>query len=231
MKDWTDNGAPAEKLIIGFPAYGHTFILSNPSNTGIGAPTPGAGPAGPYTRQAGFWVYYEVGRLGCTIEILSAPSWKTEPLRHGMPLRLCPMPIRVTSGLAVTVRSFSIKNSFGGAMVWAINLDDFTGTFCNQNSCTTLAQPTEPVTPPPSSRSRSGRQTGSSSPGGSSGGSGFCASKAHGLCPVVNNRNAFWHCLNGIIYLRTARPGLSWIAATIVATGHKPDMCLHPHGF
>lgn len=61
MNYWKNNGAPAEKLIVGFPTYGHNFILSNPSNTGIGAPTSGAGAAGPYTRQAGFWAYYEVG--------------------------------------------------------------------------------------------------------------------------------------------------------------------------
>ena len=79
MNYWKDNGAPAEKLIVGFPAYGHTFLLSNPSNTDIGAPTSGAGPAGPYTKEAGFWAYDEVGRLGCTIEILciSCPVWSS----------------------------------------------------------------------------------------------------------------------------------------------------------
>lgn len=63
MNYWKNNGAPAEKLIVGFPEYGHTFILRNPSDNGIGAPTSGDGPAGPYTRQAGFWAYYEVSIL------------------------------------------------------------------------------------------------------------------------------------------------------------------------
>lgn len=73
MNYWKSNGAPAEKLIIGFPAYGHSFTLRDASNNGIGAPTSGAGPAGPYTREAGFWAYYEVGTLGCTIGILGMP--------------------------------------------------------------------------------------------------------------------------------------------------------------
>ena len=73
MHYWKSNGAPAEKLIVGFPAYGHNFILRDASNNGIGAPTSGAGPAGPYTREAGFWAYYEVGRLGCTTGILGMP--------------------------------------------------------------------------------------------------------------------------------------------------------------
>ena len=59
MNYWKSNGVPAAKLLVGFPTYGHTFKLSS-SNTAVGAPASGAGPAGPFTRQAGFWAYYEV---------------------------------------------------------------------------------------------------------------------------------------------------------------------------
>ncbi|CAM5119453.1 unnamed protein product, partial [Natator depressus] len=51
MNYWKVNGTPAEKLIVGLPTYGHTFILSNPSNTTVGTPTSAPGPAGPDTRQ------------------------------------------------------------------------------------------------------------------------------------------------------------------------------------
>ncbi|XP_006149640.1 acidic mammalian chitinase [Tupaia chinensis] len=223
MNYWKDNGAPAEKLIVGFPAYGHTFILSNPSNTGIGAPTSGAGPAGPYTRQSGFWAYYEI----CTfLKNGATQAWDTP--------QDVPYAYQGNEWVGYdNVKSFNIKaqwlkqNNFGGAMVWAIDLDDFTGTFCNQGkfplistlknalglqsaSCTAPAQPIEPITAPPSSGSGSG--SGSSSSGGSSGsssgGSGFCAGKANGLYPVANNRNAFWHCLNGVTYQQNCQAGL-----------------------
>ena len=60
MNYWKDNGAPAEKLLVGFPTYRHTFLLRDPSNHRMGAPTMGPGPAGPYTRQSGFGAYYAV---------------------------------------------------------------------------------------------------------------------------------------------------------------------------
>ncbi len=66
MNYWKSNGAPAEKLVVGFPAYGNTFRLQNPSNHGLGAPTSGPGPAGPYTQEAGTLAYYEV----CIISLL-----------------------------------------------------------------------------------------------------------------------------------------------------------------
>uniref|UniRef100_A0A096MMJ1 Acidic mammalian chitinase n=1 Tax=Papio anubis TaxID=9555 RepID=A0A096MMJ1_PAPAN len=212
MNYWKDNGAPAEKLLVGFPTYGHV-ILSNPSNDGIGAPTSGAGPAEPYTRESGTWAYYEILKNGATQE------WD-DPQK---------VPYAYQGNVWVgydNVNSFNIKaqwlksNQFGGAMVWAIDLDDFTGTFCNQGkfplistlkkvlglqsaSCTAPAQPTEPTTTAPI-----GNRSGSSGSGGSSGGSGFCAGKANGLYLVANNRNAFWHCVNGVTYQQNCPAGL-----------------------
>lgn len=60
MNYWKSNGAPAEKLLVGFPTYGKSFTLQNPSDTSVGAPASGPGPAGPYTREAGTLAYYEV---------------------------------------------------------------------------------------------------------------------------------------------------------------------------
>ncbi|XP_055474133.1 acidic mammalian chitinase [Psammomys obesus] len=209
MNYWKDNGAPAEKLIVGFPEYGHTFILSNPSDNGIGAPTFGAGPDGPYTRQSGFWAYYEICtflRNGAT-EVWDAPQE-------------VPYAYKGNEWVGYdNIKSFSVKaqwlkqNNFGGAMIWAIDLDDFTGSFCEQGKfpltstlnkaldvsttgCTAPNPPTEPVTSPPGTGSGSG----SGSSGGGSEGSGFCAGKADGLYPVADDRHAFWHCHNGITY-------------------------------
>uniref|UniRef100_A0A2K6AHS3 Acidic mammalian chitinase n=1 Tax=Mandrillus leucophaeus TaxID=9568 RepID=A0A2K6AHS3_MANLE len=201
MNYWKDNGAPAE---------------NNPSNDRIGAPTSGAGPAGPYTRESGTWAYYEI----CTSLKNGATQEWDGPQK---------VPYAYQGNVWVgydNVNSFNIKaqwlksNQFGGAMVWAIDLDDFTGTFCNQGkfplistlkkvlclqsaSCTAPAQPTEPTTTAPS-----GNRSGSSGSGGSSGGSGFCAGKANGLYPVANNRNAFWHGVNGVTYQQNCPAGL-----------------------
>ncbi|CAO2599611.1 Acidic mammalian chitinase, partial [Lemmus lemmus] len=216
MNYWKNNGAPAEKLIVGFPEYGHNFLLSNPFNNGIGAATSGAGPAGPYTREAGFWAYYEI----CTFLRNGATEAWDAPQE-------VPYAYKGNEWVGYdNVRSFSVKtqwlkqNNFGGAMIWAIDLDDFTGSFCDQGkfpltstlnkalgvstSCTAPDVPTEPVTSPPGSGSGSG----SGSSGGGSEGSGFCAGKADGLYPVADDRNAFWQCYNGITYQQHCQAGL-----------------------
>uniref|UniRef100_A0A4W6DMN8 GH18 domain-containing protein n=1 Tax=Lates calcarifer TaxID=8187 RepID=A0A4W6DMN8_LATCA len=64
MQYWRDQGAPAQKLIMGLAAYGRAFTLTSASS-GVGAPANGTGEEGCYTGEEGFWAYYEVKLKVC----------------------------------------------------------------------------------------------------------------------------------------------------------------------
>uniref|UniRef100_A0AAX7SW08 chitinase n=1 Tax=Astatotilapia calliptera TaxID=8154 RepID=A0AAX7SW08_ASTCA len=159
MNYWKNNGAPAEKLLVGFPTFGPTFHLAS-SNTTVGAPARGPGPAGHFTRQTGFLAYYEVYFLICVNNV----------------------PYAYNQGVWVgydNIKSFQAKtewlkqNGFGGAVVWTLALDDFTGMFCGQGRnplINTLKSTT---------------------------GSGFCAGKQNGLFPDPTDKKKFYKCNQG----------------------------------
>uniref|UniRef100_A0A668AYC1 Acidic mammalian chitinase n=1 Tax=Myripristis murdjan TaxID=586833 RepID=A0A668AYC1_9TELE len=231
MNYWKSNGAPAEKLLVGFPTYGHTFRLAS-SNTAVGAPANGPGPAGPFTRQAGFWAYYEI----CTfLKQGATQAWDSAQ----------DVPYAYKDGTWVgydNVKSFQIKiewlkkSGFGGAMVWSLDLDDFSGTFCGQGKyplistlksglgtgtgCKARTEPLAPVTPTqhaqpqpepqpqPSGGGGGSSSSGGSTSGGSAGGSGFCAGKANGLYPSPTDKNQFYSCDQGKTYIQHCAVGL-----------------------
>uniref|UniRef100_A0A3B3CWP3 Chitinase, acidic.1 n=1 Tax=Oryzias melastigma TaxID=30732 RepID=A0A3B3CWP3_ORYME len=125
---WLSLGAPAEKLLLGFPTYGRTYRLSTAAN-GLGAPSNGPADAGPYTRTAGFWAYYEV----CDFTNSATVSWIDEQA----------VPYATYSNAWVGFdeeRSFSSKvqwmtaNNLGGAHVWTLDMDDFRGSFCSDGA-------------------------------------------------------------------------------------------------
>lgn len=60
MHYWMEQGAPAEKLVMGMPLYGQSFQLADAKRNGLNAKAPGPGQAGEFTRAAGFLAYYEV---------------------------------------------------------------------------------------------------------------------------------------------------------------------------
>uniref|UniRef100_A0A8D2L031 GH18 domain-containing protein n=1 Tax=Varanus komodoensis TaxID=61221 RepID=A0A8D2L031_VARKO len=68
---WKSKGAPAEKIIMGIPAYGRTFTLSS-SQTGVKAPASGPGTPGTYTKEAGFLAFYEICsfKKGATTKVI-----------------------------------------------------------------------------------------------------------------------------------------------------------------
>ncbi|CAL8341064.1 unnamed protein product [Lota lota] len=126
MKYWRDQGTPVEKLNMGFATYGRTFRLTS-SNTGIGAPASGPASAGPFTREAGFWAYYEI----CTFLKGAKLEWIED--------QKVPYAHKNNEWVGFdTKESYENKvgylqnSTFGGAALWTLDMDDFTGQFCGQ---------------------------------------------------------------------------------------------------
>uniref|UniRef100_A0A3P8TS10 chitinase n=1 Tax=Amphiprion percula TaxID=161767 RepID=A0A3P8TS10_AMPPE len=126
MKYWRDQGAPLEKILVGFPTYGRTFRTTTGAN-GVGAPANGPASAGTYTREAGFWSYYEI----CNFLQRGSVHWIDE--------QKVPYAIKGNEWVGFdNKQSYEIKvkylkeNKFGGAVVWCLDLDDFAGQFCGQ---------------------------------------------------------------------------------------------------
>ncbi|CAG0881604.1 unnamed protein product [Darwinula stevensoni] len=123
---WVRKGAPKDKLVIGMPTYGRTFTLSNPKNYQVNAPASGGGKAGTYTKESGFLAYYEI----------------CEMLRGGAKYIWDPemeVPYVVDGDQWVgfdderSLRNkikWLKKEGYAGAMVWSIDMDDFTGGVC-----------------------------------------------------------------------------------------------------
>uniref|UniRef100_A0A672PN36 chitinase n=1 Tax=Sinocyclocheilus grahami TaxID=75366 RepID=A0A672PN36_SINGR len=128
MRYWRDQGAPVEKLRMGFATYGRTFHLASAAS-GVGASASGPGSAGKYTREPGFWSYYEV----CTFLQGTTVQWIDD--------QKVPYASKGQDWVGFdTKESFETKvnylkeNKFGGAFVWTLDLDDFTGQFCGQGT-------------------------------------------------------------------------------------------------
>ncbi|KAM4625097.1 acidic mammalian chitinase-like [Polymixia lowei] len=219
MKYWRDNGTPVEKLRMGFAAYGRTFRLTS-SNTGVGAPASGAASAGPYTREAGFWSYYEI----CTFLKGTTLQWIED--------QKVPYATKNNEWVGFdTKESYEIKvqymkdNRFGGAFVWALDLDDFKGEFCGQGRHPLLGHlrnlidaelPPRPTTATSKPAISTIKPTTAKTPkpGVSTTkttlpipGRGFCKGRPDGIYANPDDKRTFYMCAGGITYLRQCGSG------------------------
>uniref|UniRef100_A0A3B4YMA8 chitinase n=1 Tax=Seriola lalandi dorsalis TaxID=1841481 RepID=A0A3B4YMA8_SERLL len=231
MNYWKSQGAPAEKLIVGFPTYGNTFTLRNPANHGVGALVSGAGTPGKYTQEAGELAYFEICGF---LKDGATQVWNQA--------QDVPYAYKGNQWVGYdNIKSFQIKvdwlkkSDFGGAMVWTIDMDDYLGTFCNQGKYPLInvlkkglnleqascAPPATRLPPIAGVSTTPGDSSGGSSGGGSSGGSssgggsgtsgmdsGFCAGKANGMYADPTNKNQFYNCSGGKTYFENCAAGL-----------------------
>ncbi|XP_037539952.1 acidic mammalian chitinase-like [Nematolebias whitei] len=204
MRYWRDNGAPAEKLLVGFPAFARTYTMASTDHR-IGAPSRGPGSPGGYTKEAGILSYYEV----CTFLDGATTYWNDE--------QQVPYAVKGNEWVGFdNKQSYEIKanyvrnNYFGGAFVWSLDLDDFSRQFCGQGNYPLIRHlryvlnSGYPTRPPVITTSRPSPDTTTTV----SSGSDFCAGKIDGLYPNPSDRNTYYRCVAGLTYVMRCQPNL-----------------------
>ncbi|CAE8639230.1 unnamed protein product, partial [Polarella glacialis] len=122
---WLSKGAPAAKLTMGLGAYGRGWTLADPAQSGYNAPVSGPSAAGSSTGEAGYRSYYEIQAL---IAAGAAEVYDEE--------RQCPYVVSNGEWIGYDNErslcaklAFAKSRSLAGSMVWALDLDDFTGQY------------------------------------------------------------------------------------------------------
>ncbi|XP_033481669.1 chitinase, acidic.1 [Epinephelus lanceolatus] len=196
ISDWLALEAPAEKLLLGFPTYGRTYRLTS-SASGLGAPANGPADAGPYTRTAGFWAFYEI----CDFLPSANTQW--------IPEQKVPYATYGSSWVGYDdQRSYSSKvewmtaNNLGGAHVWTLDMDDFGGNFCSAEHYPlinhlrmSMGFPPKPTTTPAPTTTRDPIAD-------------FCRGRPDGLYVNPADQTTYFQCFHGNTYLHRCQPGL-----------------------
>ncbi|XP_014671919.1 PREDICTED: probable chitinase 3 [Priapulus caudatus] len=126
-KRWLENGTPQKKLVVGVSLSGYCFHLSAGSDGNmIGQPFDEPCPGGLFTATAGFYSYYEL----CD-EVLDGhtPSWDDQQKVPYIVARQRWISYDNDRSLYEKVM-FIKERRLGGAMIWALDYDDFSGVFC-----------------------------------------------------------------------------------------------------
>uniref|UniRef100_A0A7N9DGM0 Chitinase-3-like protein 1 n=1 Tax=Macaca fascicularis TaxID=9541 RepID=A0A7N9DGM0_MACFA len=120
-------GAPASKLVMGIPTFGKSFTLAS-SETGVGAPISGPGIPGRFTKEAGTLAYYEICDFlrGATVHRILGQQVPYATKGNQW--------VGYDDQESVKSKVQYLKDrQLAGAMVWALDLDDFQGSFCGQD--------------------------------------------------------------------------------------------------
>uniref|UniRef100_A0A6G1SCA5 chitinase n=1 Tax=Aceria tosichella TaxID=561515 RepID=A0A6G1SCA5_9ACAR len=151
---WHSLGCPKHKLVVGMAFYGRTYTLGSPDNNGLHAPVKkwdtNGGLPGRYTNESGFMAYFEY----CQDE----ETWTKKYDQVGE----CPYAFKGNQWIGYEdAKSLSVKmnwlkqQAYGGAMIWALDLDDYRGVCGEKNALfETLASQLEgyKVVVPPASQ-------------------------------------------------------------------------------
>ena len=124
---WLSKGTPSKKLVLGMGLYGRSFTLASAQAAGIGAAAVGAGTAGIHTKEVGYIAYYEICRYFLQGSFTLVDNEQLGPYAYKGNQW-----VGFDNVASLKVKAEHIKTKkLGGAMFWAMALDDF-GNWCGQ---------------------------------------------------------------------------------------------------
>lgn len=127
LKSYLDSGVPKEKILLGLPAYGHSFsgvVGLSKENHGPNKPFKGAGAAGPATRAPGLLSYYEIADLIAKKQLTfsAEPKTKTAMAYDAETLRWVSFDTPETIALkAQKAKELGLM----GVIFWSIDMDEY----------------------------------------------------------------------------------------------------------
>ena len=125
---WISGGMPVNKITLGLASYGATFHLISPLRFGYGAPTRGSGTSGKYTRSPGILAFYEI----CPVEWMREKTWLvSEAGATYASNNKTWVGYDTMSSIRHKVVSVVNKYNLKGISFCSLDMDDFTGSFCN----------------------------------------------------------------------------------------------------
>ncbi|XP_058930058.1 chitinase-3-like protein 2 [Kogia breviceps] len=125
---WINKGMPVEKVVMGIPMYGRSSPLTSAENT-LGDPASGPGAAGPITKFSGFLAYYEICQFLKGAKITKLQDHQVPYAVKGNQW------VSYDDAERVETKVQFLKNlNLRGAMIWSIDMDDFTSKSCSQGS-------------------------------------------------------------------------------------------------
>ncbi|XP_055849978.1 probable chitinase 2 [Episyrphus balteatus] len=125
------NGCHSEKLLLGVPAYGRTYILKDTRINKLGATSTGKGKEGPFTREKGFLGYNEIREMQ-----KKNTGWQKAYSEKNAALYAFNGKLWMSYDDERTVKEkaeYVLSEKLGGMMLWSIDTDDFRGICSNRS--------------------------------------------------------------------------------------------------
>lgn len=127
LENYLSNGVPANKIVLGMPAFGHSFGgVSGMSllDTGPGKQFENAGSPGPATNQAGLLAYFEISDMIASTQ-LSFGTDNVTSTAYGYHLSSQKWVSFDTPDTIALKAQMALRKNLKGVILWAIDLDEY----------------------------------------------------------------------------------------------------------